>query len=556
MKILGIGLSHCSGVVLIDDGRVVFAQEEDRFSHRRRHKGWPKQSLEYTLKKYNIKEEDIDLCVICDIQTAKRVEFNINAKKVISIHHHLAHVMSGWALVDWPDFDVVTIDGGGDHGSWQSYGTIQDRKLVDWESNCGTRLSPKGIVHRQWFKKKRPGRTFGAYWSAPAVANFGMVDSDGVGGYEGKLMGLAGHGDGSRFDRLANNYDAEFSVKKIGKYYQIVTKGSPKIGDSKNIVTKDGRRINLAKARLMRKSGNIVCEYDLKDEHDLAFAADFANHLQNMTSDVVLELFERNFTKDRPIVVSGGTFANVVTNGILNKKYNIFITPPMGDEGLALGAAAWGAYISDIRKLNIKNMYLGFDTGTNSNVDLTRIGEMLADGKVVGLIEGKMELGPRALGARTILADPRDINANLTINERLGRVEYMPFAPVILEEYASDILVDWSPKHLSSRHMTVIYAVHDKWKEKLKGVVHVDGTVRPQVICRKDNKVYYDIVEAFFKCTGIPVLINTSFNSHGEPIVRTIDDGLRALKSGRVDVLVAGNKITLTDDMEDTAVNL
>jgi carbamoyltransferase len=369
-------------------------------------------------------------------------------------------------------------------------------------------------------------------------------------------MGLAGHGDGSRFDRLANNYDAEFSVKKIGKYYQIVTKGSPKIGDSKNIVTKDGRRINLAKARLMRKSGNIVCEYDLKDEHDLAFAADFANHLQNMTSDVVLELFERNFTKDRPIVVSGGTFANVVTNGILNKKYNIFITPPMGDEGLALGAAAWGAYISDIRKLNIKNMYLGFDTGTNSNVDLTRIGEMLADGKVVGLIEGKMELGPRALGARTILADPRDINANLTINERLGRVEYMPFAPVILEEYASDILVDWSPKHLSSRHMTVIYAVHDKWKEKLKGVVHVDGTVRPQVICRKDNKVYYDIVEAFFKCTGIPVLINTSFNSHGEPIVRTIDDGLRALKSGRVDVLVAGNKITLTDDMEDTAVNL
>jgi len=143
VKILGIGLSHCAGVALIDDGRVIFAQEEDRFSRRRRHKGWPDQSLAYALQTFDLVEEDIDLCVLCDVQTAKVLKRGVNAKKTISVHHHLAHVMSGWALVQWPDFDAVSIDGGGDYGSWQSYGAVRGRELINWESDCGTRLTEK-----------------------------------------------------------------------------------------------------------------------------------------------------------------------------------------------------------------------------------------------------------------------------------------------------------------------------------------------------------------------------------------------------------------------------
>jgi len=548
VKILGIGLSHCAGVALIDDGRVIFAQEEDRFSRRRRHKGWPDQSLAYALQTFDLVEEDIDLCVLCDVQTAKVLKRGVNAKKTISVHHHLAHVMSGWALVQWPDFDAVSIGGGGDYGSWQSYGAVRGRELINWESDCGTRLTEKYKVRRPLLERRRPGQTFGSYWSAPAVLNFGMLDSNGIGGYEGKLMGLAGHGDAERFNRIAHHYDGSFSVEKTTDYHYILTHGGPKIGDSGYVTTKNGRRFSLAEARRLRKEvKEIVCEYDLKNKQDLAFAADFAAYLQGMTNEVMVELFEKNFTPDRPVVVSGGTFGNVVVNGLLNDRYQLYVTPPMGDEGLALGAAAWGAYVSGIREIDISNMYLGFDAGTNVDVDPGEVADLLIAHKTVGLIEGRMELGPRALGARTILADPQDANANFTINERLGRVEYMPFAPVILEEHASDVLIGWNPAHLASRHMTLVYSVQDKWRERLKGVVHVDSTVRPQVIRRMDNPVYYDILKAYYDRTGIPVLINTSFNAHGEPILRTVKEGLEALRAGRVDALVAGNRLILLE---------
>jgi len=244
-----------------------------------------------------------------------------------------------------------------------------------------------------------------------------------------------------------------------------------------------------------------------------------------------------------PVVLTGGTFGNVVTNGLLNKMYKIFVTPPMGDDGLALGAAAWGAYISGMDRLEYPGIYLGFDAGSNEGVDPDKIAELLANREVVGLIDGRMEMGPRALGARTILSDAQDNNVNYTINERLDRVEYMPFAPVILEEHADDVLLGWDKDHLSSKHMTLLYQVKPNWRERIRGVVHVDGTVRPQVLNKKDNPFYYAIVEGYFKRTGIPVLINTSFNAHGEPMLRTAEDGIEALEKDRVDVLVAGNRI-------------
>ena len=543
MKVLGIGLSHCAGVALIDNGILVFAQEEDRFSRRRRHKGWPKLSLAYMLSKFGLAEEDIDLCVLCDAQTARRSKVSINAKRVVTVHHHLAHILSGWALAPWQDFDSVSIDGGGDFGSWQSYGRVRGRELDLWASNCGSYLRNDGRVRRELFRR-RPGRTFGAYWSVPAVFNFGMLDKDGVGGYEGKLMGLAGHGDETKFDRRTTNYDAQFSVAKGNEWHWLKTHGYPKIGDNGHVKAQDGRRWSLSEVRRERKEfQHILCEYDLGDEVHRQFAADFAAHLQARTNEAILELFEKNFSADRPVVVSGGTFANVITNGILNKKYELFVTPPMGDEGLALGAAAWGAYLSGIREIDVPSLYLGYDAGRNTSVNFVEIARLLDADKVIGLIEGPMELGPRALGARSILASPQDSASNYTINERLGRVEYMPFAPVILEEYADQILEGWSKNDVSSGHMTLVYPVREKWKKKMKGVVHVDGTVRPQVICRSDNPVYYDIVDAYLKLTGIPALINTSFNSHGEPILRTVDEGRAALAMGRIDALVAGNRL-------------
>lgn len=545
MKILGIGLSHCCGVCLIEDDCIVFAQEEDRFSHRRRHKGWPQQSLQYLFKRYGLSVSDIDLCVLCDLQMEEKLAYRIQARHTVTIHHHLAHIMSGWALSPWSDFDAMSLDGGGDFGSWLSFATFRNRQLLHWESNCGSWLDGRSRFRRRRFFSPSPGKPFGLYWSYPAVLNFGMVDHHGIGGYEGKLMGLAGHGHADSFDPKESNYSGSFGLKKRGDYFYILTEGHPKIGDPRYCISPSGERFSLAEVRRLRKQERrIICEYDLAQPRDRAFAAHFGAFLQRQTDSVLLEAFERNFKPEIPVVVSGGTFSNVIVNGMLNQRYKLFVTPPMGDEGLALGAAAWGAYLSGVRHLQCPGLYLGFDAGSNEQVNPESIAERLTNRQVVGLINGRMELGPRALGARTILADAQDNDINQTINERLGRVEYMPFAPVILEEQASDILIGWNAQHPSAKHMTLVYPVNPTWRERLKGVVHIDGTVRPQVINEQDNPYYYHILRSYFQKTGIPVLINTSFNAHGEPMLRTKEEGLEALYRGRVDVLVAGNSMT------------
>ena len=545
MKILGIGLSHCSGVCLIEDDRIVFAQEEDRFSRRRRQKGWPELSLAHLLQTCGLSESDIDLCVLSDVQMAQRVGRRIQAKRTITAHHHLAHVMSGWALSPWRDFDAISLDGGGDDGSWLSFAAVRDGRLMSWESNCGARLGRGDRVTRRWWRR-RPGRPFGTYWSMPAVVNFGMVDRHGIAGYEGKLMGLAAQGSAAQFLARNTGYAVEFPLVRRNGRTWMQTRGHPKLGDPQACVTPDGRRHPLAEVRRLRKhERRILCEYDMERNDDRQLAADFAALLQQKTDAVLLELFRRNFREQTPVVVSGGFFANVLTNGFLNQRYRLFVTPPMGDEGLALGAAAWGAYLCGVRRLQPTTLSLGFDAGANGDVDPEQVAELLANKEVVGLIDGRMELGPRALGARSILADPQDDDANQTINARLERVEYMPFAPVILDEHAADILQGYRPEHPSAKHMTLVYQVNPAWRRRLAGVVHVDGTVRPQVLAQADHPFYHAILRAFHRRTGIPVLINTSFNVHGEPMLRTVEDGLRALHEGRVDALVAGNRLSV-----------
>ncbi len=199
--------------------------------------------------------------------------------------------------------------------------------------------------------------------------------------------------------------------------------------------------------------------------------------------------------------------------------------------------------ISGISHLKYSNLYLGFDGGYNDDVNPESVAELLVNKEIIGLIEGRMELGPRSLGARSILSDPQDNHVNWSINERLGRVEYMPFTLVIMDEYADDILVDWTKQHISSKHMTLTYQANRKWKDKLKGVIHVDGTDRPQILNENENPFYYAILKEFFKKTRIPVLINTSFNAHEEPILRTVEGGMNALSNNRIDALVAGNKL-------------
>jgi carbamoyltransferase len=168
---------------------------------------------------------------------------------------------------------------------------------------------------------------------------------------------------------------------------------------------------------------------------------------------------------------------------------------------------------------------------------------LIADGKAGAIYQGRMEFGPRALGARSILANPADAAINASLNARLQRTEFMPFAPYVLEEDAAEVFEITDANRYAAGFMTITTAVKQEWRARIPAVVHVDGTARPQIIRRKDNPLYADILAAFKAKTGLPVLINTSFNAHEEPIINTPDECRKALVDDRVDFVVTGGGV-------------
>ena len=171
------------------------------------------------------------------------------------------------------------------------------------------------------------------------------------------------------------------------------------------------------------------------------------------------------------------------------------------------------------------------------------IAEKIAQGKVVGRFNGRMEYGPRALGNRSILAAPVDKSINDWLNKRLGRTEFMPFAPSVKEESASDIFEGYQAGRFPAEFMTITFDVKKSWRDRISAVVHVDGTARPHVVKKSVSPSYYKIIEEYEKLTGIPVILNTSFNLHEEPIVCKPEDAVKAFEQGRLDAVAIGNMI-------------
>jgi len=168
------------------------------------------------------------------------------------------------------------------------------------------------------------------------------------------------------------------------------------------------------------------------------------------------------------------------------------------------------------------------------------IAKVLAEGKVVARFDGRMEYGPRALGNRSILYQPNDVSVNDWLNKKLKRTEFMPFAPVTMADHADKCYKNLKGQEYAAGFMTIAMDCTDFMKNTSPGVVHVDGTARPQLVSRKDNESYYKIIEEYNKITGIPGIINTSFNMHEEPIVCSPEDAVRAFKDSQLDYLAIG----------------
>jgi carbamoyltransferase len=230
----------------------------------------------------------------------------------------------------------------------------------------------------------------------------------------------------------------------------------------------------------------------------------------------------------------------------------------MGDEGLAVGAAyALGSSLSKTSGAAIlSDVYLGPEFNemsigqalSESGLEPEhtrhierRIAELLSQGYVVARFNGRMEYGPRALGNRSILYQATDPSVNDWLNKRLERTEFMPFAPVTMEEYAAKAYINMDGARYAARFMTMTLNCTDWMRNHCPAVVHVDGTARPQIIDKPSNPTYYKILNEYRKLTGLPTLINTSFNMHEEPIVCSPKDAIRAFLQGRLDYLAMGN---------------
>jgi carbamoyltransferase len=290
---------------------------------------------------------------------------------------------------------------------------------------------------------------------------------------------------------------------------------------------------------------------------------DIAASVQQVLEQVTLASLDRIFERERPrnLAVSGGVFANVKLTQRIAERFpfdEVFVYPAMSDQGEPAGGVlqllmerdGLGTFLA--RREKFGNLYFGRDFMAGADAAFLRGGaalvvsegvveaaaRMLAERRILGLYLGRCEYGPRALGARSIMASPADRSINDWLNKRLDRTEFMPFAPVVRDARVNEAFDLPRAVLYPARYMTVTCNVRPEWRDRIPAVVHVDGTARPQVIRREDNPTYYDILRRFEEISWLPCAINTSFNAHEEPIINRPEEALRALEQGRVDLLV------------------
>jgi len=560
MIVLGAHDGHDAGACILKDGKILAAVNEERLTREKLFTGVPKLSIKEAIKIAGVRPENIDSVAIAgtlglmaslgwtDVSPRKkayqfvckhggffassrsfanlqRLVFkqrrNKDTEKYIRslgidapveyVDHHLCHAASAYYTSGKNECLVVTSDGSGDGLSASVY------KGAD------------GVLEKV---KEMPTYNSIAYFYAyvTLLSGFKMFR------HEGKITGLAAHGDPASCYPVFEN---AFTYL-------------PDAHEPKNTLGLMGEDA-LKKLRQMLSFTT--------REH-------WAAGIQKRTEDI-MERFIGDYAKITGIpdvAVAGGIFANVRVNQKLLESPDVnslFVHPHMGDGGIAVGAAL---YVSARELANkgkgllpysLNNVYFGPEFSTReigaaineAGLEAQRIGkvesyiaDMLAEKKIVGNFQGRMEYGPRALGNRSVLADPTDKSINDWLNKRLSRTEFMPFAPSILDTAAHEYYKNYSRGAYPSRFMTVTFDC-TKEAEKAEAVMHIDRTARPQVVSMKQNPMYYRILNEYEKRTGLPIFVNTSFNIHEEPIVCSPEDAIKSFMAGTVDILVMGDWI-------------
>ena len=590
IKILGIScFYHDSAATLLVDGEIITAVQEERFTRIKHDDSFPKESIKFILQKSNLKLNDIDHIVFYEkpflkferlletylsfapfgfksfaksmplwvkeklfmkkmiIDSLKSLDINfINKDKLFFSEHHLSHAASAFYPSNFKDAIVLTADGVG-----------------EWATTTVAVAENNNLEIK---KEIRFPHSLGLLYSA-----FTYYTGFKVNGGEYKLMGLAPYGEPKYKDIIYKNLidvkeDGSFNLNQ--KYFNYCTG-----------LTMTNQKFDM----LFGNTARNPSKEDLTEFH-----MDIASSIQLVTEEIMIKIvnsLKKEFKKTN-LCLAGGVALNCVANGKIKQKKifeNIYVQPAAGDAGGSLGAALayWHIELKKEKNNSQENMmkgsYLGVEySDTQIKTELDNLGAVyesynqdklidisarkISEGKSFGWFQGKMEFGPRALGNRSILADPRSEIMQKNLNLKIKyRESFRPFAPSVIENKVSE----WFEYEGSSPYMLMVASIKkekqlnmssdqkklfgiDKLnikRSKVPAITHVDYSARIQTVSEKDNFLYHKLISKFYEITGVPILVNTSFNIRGEPIVCSIEDAYKCFLTTELDFLVCGNQI-------------
>jgi len=560
--VLGLNTyDHDVSACLLRDGVIAFAIAKERITREKHASGFYKEVIDYCLDAEGITVDDVDLVVRnCYILPVPEMEdrlvyqdmpgflpaeerldandhpyFRSRSDKVVSISHHLAHAYSAFACSPFDDGVIMIVDGVGSYRSdvTEPFPASDTATPLARESESYYKFSGKTIacLKKVWMEPDR-GFLSDEFYNMPGLgALYSRASSYIFGDWNkcGELMGLAPYGRHEQIHSLMSIADNRLTVPRWSAEFN-----RPYVADS-------GEKWDSSPS--------------------MGHWEDLAWRVQDDTETVLLARANwlRETTGAGNLCIAGGVALNCVANGRVAREAgfeNVWIQPAAGDDGIAIGCAYYGwlevlkqrrgfvmehAYVGrsysdeEVRAATQRSMVKVQTTAVKSSNIYAETAKLLADQKVIGWFQDRSEFGPRALGNRSLIADPRKAGMKDILNSRVKhRQPFRPFAPIVLAERMTEIFEGEE----DSPFMLIAKPVRPEWRDRIPAIVHVDGTARVQTVRESTNPTLYRLLKEFEALTGVPVLINTSFNIKGEPIVETPRDAMRCFLTTGIDHLV------------------
>ncbi|MDQ7024549.1 MAG: carbamoyltransferase N-terminal domain-containing protein [Anaerolineae bacterium] len=590
MYILGISaFYHDSAAALIQDGKIIAASMEERFSRKKHDNSFPTLAVKFCLEQAGISVNDLDWVVFYEkplvkferillttlntfpkswdvwreamvswlkeklwVKTAIQNEVGVRYDKILFADHHMSHAASAFFTSPFKEAAVLTVDG---VGEWTTTTLGKASSYYEGES---------GSNNIDLFAEQRFPHSIGLLYST-FTAWLGFRVNNG----EYKVMGMSPYGEANYLDKIHKvvNIDYQTGAYSMNmeyfEYHHSIDRSY-----SQKFVDLFGSQRDADVDFFTAKTNPEMPHEKAMDTNQ--YYADIAASIQQVTEDALIAMCHELHRKTglNKLVMAGGVALNTKANWrLLNETpfEEIYIQPAAGDDGGALGAALWVYHIMEGKarvKNNMPHSYWGkgysdaeckaflderglkyesFDENPDKLVEVL-VDEMVNKQSVIALHQGRFEWGPRALGNRSILADPRGSEMKEVVNTKIKfREPFRPFAPVILRDRAPEYF-DYPEvaTHEAPKYMLMVAPFKDEVKDKVQAVNH-EGTGRLQAIDRESNPRYYDIVKTFGDATGVPVVLNTSFNLRGEPIVNTPRDAFNTFNNSDIDLLALGS---------------